>query len=88
MKIKKLVESKRLVEEDELLDIKGDSVEEIKDAIEDEIKELSDGEVEISDKEATEVAEITKEVAGAVNANQVAIVIDDADFEDTKIENN
>lgn len=87
MKIKKLVESKRLVEEDELLDIKGDSVEEIKDAIEDEIKELSDGEVEISDKEATEVAEITKEVAGAVNANQVAIVIDDADFEDTKIEN-
>ena len=89
MKIKKLNESIKLVEADGLdnVDIQNDSVDQIADAINDEISELSDGERELSDEVADEVAQITKDIALKVDAGQVAFVIDEADYEDTKIEN-
>ena len=89
MKINKLNESLRLVEEDELssIDPQADSVDDIADAIQDEISDFSDGESEISDEVADEAAQITKDIALKVDAGTVAIVIDDADYDDTKIEN-
>lgn len=90
MKInKKLNESVRLVEADELenVDIQNDSVDQIADAINNEISELSDGERELSDEVADEVAQITKDIAIQVDAGNVAFVIEEADYEDTKIEN-
>ena len=91
--IKKLVEEKQLIEAEENnielgdIDPKTDSTNEIAAAIENEIDELSNGDVEISSEEAQEVAEITKDVALQVDASKVAFVLDDSDFEDVKIEN-
>ena len=89
MKIKKLNESIKLVEADELanIDPQNDSVEDIADAINDEIQEFSDGERELSDEVADEAAQITKDIALKVDAGNVAIVIDKADYDDAKIEN-
>lgn len=87
MKIKKLVENKKLVEAEEEIslteiDPRTDSVAEIKDAVEGEIEILSDGEVELTDTGVNEIANITKEVGSAVDAGQVAFVLDDNDFDD------
>jgi DNA replication protein DnaC len=92
MKIKRLIEEKKLIEANDEIDLaeidpQADSTQDIAAAVQDEIEELSDGEVEISPKEAEEVAKITKDVALAVNAGQVTFAIEDADFEDAKIEN-
>ena len=91
--IKKLVEEKQLIEAEENdielgdIDPKTDSTNDVAAAIENEIDELSGGEVEISPEEAQEVAKITKDVALQVDASKVAFVLDDSDFEDVKIEN-
>ena len=87
MKIKKLIESKKLVEAEEEIslaeiDPRTDSVAEIKDAVEGEIEILSNGEVEITDNGVDEIADVTKEVGSAVGAGQVAFVLDDNDFDD------
>jgi DNA replication protein DnaC len=92
MKIKRLIEEKKLIEANDEIDLaeidpQADSTQDIAAAVQDEIEELSDGEVEISSEEAREVAKITKDVALAVNAGQVTFAIEDADFEDAKIEN-
>jgi hypothetical protein len=89
MKIKKLNENLRLLEDDDLstIDPKNDSVDEIADAINDEIVELSDGERELPDAVADEAAKVTKDVALKVNVGSVAIVLNDEHYNDTKIEN-
>lgn len=89
MKIKKLVESTVLKEDDDkdLEDINPatDSVEDIADAIQKDTEEMSDGEVEVSDAEAEERAENIKDTAEVVDADSIAIV--DDDFEDAYVEN-
>lgn len=89
MKINKLDESLKLVEagESPVIDPQEGSVADLADAINDEITELSGGERELSDATATEVAQITRDIALKVDAGQVAFVIDDADYDDAKIEN-
>lgn len=89
MKIKKLDENLRLLEDDDLstIDPKDDSVDEIADAINDEIVELSDGERELPDEVADEVAKITKDIALKANVGNVAIVLNDEDYNDTKMDN-
>lgn len=88
MKInKKLNEDLRLVEESEVIDPQEGSVADLADAINDEITELSDGERELSDETATEVAQITRDIALKVDAGQIAFTIDSADYNDAKIEN-
>jgi hypothetical protein len=89
MKINKLNESISLVEADEasVIDPRAGSVADLADAINDEITTLSDGERELSDETATEVAQITKDIALKVDAGQVAFTIDEADYDDAKIEN-
>jgi UDP-3-O-[3-hydroxymyristoyl] glucosamine N-acyltransferase len=89
MKINKLTENLKLLEAEDLasVDPKVDSVEDLADAINDTITELSDGERELSDEKAAEVAKITKDIALQVDASNIAFVIDDNDYNDTKIEN-
>lgn len=89
MKIKKLVESKTLIEAEETeiteVDPLKDSTAEIADAVEDAIDDLSNGEVEISQEDAEAVAKETKDVAAVTNAGHVAIVLTDDDYEDAKV---
>ena len=89
MKINKLTENLRLIEADEapVIDPQDGSVADLADAINDEITELSGGERELSDATATEVAQVTRDIALKVDAGQVAFAIDDADYDDAKIEN-
>ena len=89
MKINKLDESLRLVEADEnpVIDPREGSVADLADNINDEINNLSDGERELSDETAAEVAQITRDIALKVDAGQVAFAIEDADYDDAKIEN-
>ncbi len=89
MKINKLDESLRLVEADEstVIDPQEGSVADLADAINDEITDLSDGERELSDDTAAEVAQITRDIALKVDAGQVAFAIEDADYDDAKVEN-
>ena len=77
MKIKKLVESK-LIEADDKIDTTG-SVQEIADDIKDQVDDLTDGDLEISDDAAKKAAEETAAVADVVNADEAVIVIDDND---------
>ena len=85
MKIKKLVESK-LIEADDTIDATG-SVKEIADDIKDQVDDLTNGELEISDSAAKKAAEETAAVADVVNADEAVIVIDDNDWSDIKITN-
>ena len=85
MKIKKLVESK-LIEADDTIDTTG-SVKEIADDIKDQVDDLTDGELEISDSAAKKAAEDTAAVSDIVNADEAVIVIDDNDWSDVKITN-
>lgn len=85
MKIKKLVESK-LIEAEDKIDTTG-SVKEIADDIKDQVDDLTDGELEISDSAAKKAAEETAAVADVVNADEAVIVIDDNDWSDIKIIN-
>lgn len=89
MKINKLTENLKLLEAEDLAstDPRTDSVADLADAINDEITELSDGERELPDETAAEVAKITKDIALQVDASNIAFVIDDNDYNDTKIEN-
>ena len=77
MKIKKLVESK-LIEAEDKIDTTG-SVQEIADDIKDQVDDLTDGDLEISDSAAKKAAEETAAVADVVNADEAVIVIDDND---------
>ena len=77
MKIKKLVESK-LTEAEDTINAVG-SVKEIADDIKDQVDDLTDGELEISDAAAKKAAEETAAVADVVNADEAVIVIDDND---------
>ena len=77
MKIKKLVESK-LTEAEDKIDTTG-SVQEIADDIKDQVDDLTDGDLEISDDAAKKAAEETAAVADVVNADEAVIVIDDND---------
>ena len=85
MKIKKLVESK-LIEAEDKIDTTG-SVKEIADDIKDQVDDLTDGKLEISDSAAKKAAEETAAVADVVNADEAVIVIDDNDWSDIKITN-
>jgi len=85
MKIKKLVESK-LIEAEDKIDATG-SVQEIADDIQDQVDDLTNGELEISDEAAKKAAEDTSVVADVVNADEAVIVIDDNDWSDVKITN-
>lgn len=85
MKIKKLVESK-LIEAEDKIDATG-SVQEIAGDIQDQVDDLTDGELEISDEAAKKAAEDTAAVADVVNADEAVIVIDDNDWSDVKITN-
>jgi hypothetical protein len=89
MKINKLNESLRLVEAEEspVIDPQDGSVTDLADAINDEITDLSDGERELSDDTAAEVAQITRDIALKVDAGQIAFAIEDADYNDAKVEN-
>ena len=77
MKIKKLVESK-LIEAEDTIDAAG-SVKEIADDIKDQVDDLTNGDLEISDGAAKKAAEETAAVADVVNADEAVIVIDDND---------
>lgn len=77
MKIKKLVESK-LTEAEDTIDAAG-SVKEIADDIKDQVDDLTNGGLEISDGAAKKAAEETAAVADVVNADEAVIVIDDND---------
>ena len=77
MKIKKLTESK-LIEAEDNIDTTG-SVQEIADDIKDQVDDLTDGDLEISDDAAKKAAEETAAVADVVNADEAVIVIDDND---------
>ena len=77
MKIKKLAESK-LIEAEDNIDTTG-SVKEIADDIKDQVDDLTDGDLEISDTAAKKAAEETAAVADVVNADEAVIVIDDND---------
>lgn len=89
MKINKLTENLKLLEAEDLasVDPQSANVDELADAINDEITELSDGERELSDETAADVAKITKDIALQVDASQIAFVIEGDDYNDTKIEN-
>ncbi len=86
MKINKLTENLKLLEAEDLasVDPRTDSVADLADAINDTITELSDGERELSAETATEVAQITKDIALKVDASNIAFVIDEKDYDDTK----
>jgi len=78
-----------LTEEDGLEDVSltTDSASDVADAIQAEVDELSDGTKGISDADADKVAVEIKQAAEEANADEVAIVLTDADFDDVKIEN-
>ena len=90
MKIKKLVEAKKLVESEEeieLTDVNPQevTVDELKDIVKDEVEEVTGGEQEISDTDALQVATEIKDTSIEVGAGQVVIGADDS--EDCKVEN-
>jgi len=89
MKIKKLVESKKLIEaegEEENTEIEANaSTSEIASDIKDAVNELTDGEKEISDGGAAKAAEMTQDAAEVTGAKKAVIVIDKADWNDIKI---
>jgi hypothetical protein len=90
MKIKKLVESKKLIESDEERDLtevnpQEVTVGELKNVVKDEVEEVTGGDQEISDAEALKVATEIKDTSIEVGADQV--VIGAGDYEDTIITN-
>ena len=85
MKIKKLNESK-LREAEDKIDATG-SVSEIADDIQDQVDDLTNCKLEISDEAAKKAAQDTAAVADVVNADEAVIVIDDNDWSDIKITN-
>ena len=85
MKIKKLNESK-LMEADNKIDATG-TVSEIADDIQDQVADLTNGKVEISDADAKKAAKDTAAVADVANADEAVIVIDKNDWSDVKITN-
>lgn len=91
MKIKKLVESKKLIEADdeeiELTDVNPQEVTvgELTDIVKDEVEEVTGGDQEISDGDALKVATEIKSTSTEVGAGQIVIGADD--YEDSKVEN-
>ena len=88
IKVNKLTEA-LLTEEDSLEDVSltTDSTGEVADALQAEVDELSDGTKGISDANADKAAAEIKQTAEETNADEIAIVLTDADFDDVKIEN-
>ena len=80
MKVKKLLESKKLVEDDQIDPI-DDSTSEIKA----EVKDAADG--EISDEVAADIAQQTKDVGTDVNAGYAVFNLTDEDWSDVTITN-
>ena len=91
MKIKKLVEAKKLIEaedeEIELTDVNPQEVTvgELKDIVKDEVEEVTGGDQEISDNDALKVADEIKDTSVEVGAGQ--IVIGAEDYEDSEVTN-
>jgi MoxR-like ATPase len=91
MKIKKLVEAKKLIEaEDEEIELTNvnpqeTTIGELKDIVKDEVEEVTGGDQEISDGDALKVATEIKSTSTEVGAGQ--IVIGAEDYEDSKVEN-
>lgn len=90
MKIKKLVEAKKLIESEEeveLTDVNPQEVTvgELKEIIKDEVEEVTGGEQEISNGDALKVATEIKSTSTEVGAGQ--IVIGTEDYEDSIITN-
>lgn len=88
MKIKKLVEAKKLIEsEEELTDVNPQEVStnELVDIVKDEVEEVTDGDQEITDVDALKVATEIKNTSIDTSAGQ--IVIGAEDYEDTIIKN-
>ena len=91
MKIKKLVEAKKLIEAEdekvELTDVNPQEIptSELKDIIKDEVEEVTDGEQEISDTDALKIANEVKSTSAEVGAEQ--IVIGAEDYEDSEVTN-
>lgn len=91
MKIKKLVEAKKLIEAEdekiELTDVNPQevTVSDLADIVKDEVEEVTGGEQEISDTDALQVATEIKDTSIEVGAGQVVIGADD--YEDSKVEN-
>ena len=77
MKIKKLVEAKKLIEAEdekvELTDVNPQEIptSELKDIIKDEVEEVTDGEQEISDNDALKVANEVKSSDSKARAKQL-----------------
>lgn len=91
MKIKKLVEAKKLIEaEDEEIELtevnpQEVTVSELKDIVKDEVEEVTGGDQEISDTDALKVAAEIKDTSTDVGAGQ--IVIGAEDYEDSEVKN-
>ena len=85
MKIKKLNESKKLIEAD--VDPMKDSAAEIVDEIKDTVTAATDGTKEITDQDAKAIADQTKEAGDEVNAGYVAFNLTDDDWSDVTITN-
>ena len=88
MKIKKLTESKKLIEEaDGQINPMQDSKADIVDEIEDHVEETTNGEKGIEDADAEAIAQQTKQVGDEVNAGFVAFNLTDDDWSDVVITN-
>lgn len=92
MKIKKkLVESKLIKESDDDLELSDvnplkTSVADIADAVQADVDTATDGQLEVSDKDAIDIAQEIKDVGEVTNAGHVVMAIDkNADYADTKI---
>lgn len=87
MKIKKqITESKKLVEDDEILDPQAPK-QELANDLQDKVSELTDGEKGLSDEEAKKAADEISKAADENNAGYVAFAITDEDWEDVKVVN-
>lgn len=88
MKIKKLTESKKLIEEaDGQVNPIKDSKADIVDEIESHVEETTDGEKGIEGADAEAIAQQTKKVGDEVNAGFVAFNLTDDDWSDVTITN-
>ena len=85
MKIKKLNEAKKLVEED-VLDLNG-SKQELAQDLQDTVKDLTNGEQGLTDKEAEKAADQITKTAEETGAGYVAFAINKEDWEDVKVVN-
>jgi len=86
MKIKKLVEAKKLVEEDNTIDTSG-STEEIKQDIKDQVEQSTDGTKTISDKDAEQAAQAAEVGSEIANTDEAVFALTDEDWADVQVKN-